>query len=46
MQDPNPRMRVMALWVSESFIRQGTSRSAEKYLDMMSERIRKVKMRR
>jgi mono/diheme cytochrome c family protein/glucose/arabinose dehydrogenase len=45
MEDPNPRMRMMALWVSESLYKAGDKSFNENYLEMMSDKDTQVKMR-
>ena len=45
MNDPNPRMRIMALWVSESLYKAGDKSFDEIYLKMMSDKDTQVKMR-
>lgn len=45
MKDPNPRMRMMALWVSESLYKAGDKSFDENYLDMMTDKDTQVKMR-
>lgn len=45
MQDANPRMRIMALWVSESLYKAGDKSLAKNYLAMMNDPDTQVKMR-
>lgn len=45
LKDPNPRMRMMALWVSESLYKAGDKSFANDYLAMMSDKDTQVKMR-
>lgn len=45
MKDPNPRMRSMALWVSESLYKAGDKSFNSNYLEMMSDNDTQVKMR-
>ncbi len=45
MKDPNPRMRMMALWVSESLYKAGDKSFDKNYLDMMMDKDTQVKMR-
>ena len=45
MNDPNPRMRIMALWVSESLYKAGDKSFDEIYLKLMSDKDTQVKMR-
>jgi hypothetical protein len=45
MSDPNPRMRIMALWVSESLYKAGDKSFDEIYLKLMSDNDTQVKMR-
>ena len=45
MKDPNPRMRVQALWVSETLYKNGDKSFAKKYIEMMNDNDVNVKMR-
>jgi mono/diheme cytochrome c family protein len=45
MKDPNPRIRVMALWVSESLYKAGDQSFAKNYLELMNDSDTQVKMR-
>jgi mono/diheme cytochrome c family protein len=45
MKDANPRMRVMALWVSESLYKDGDQSFAKNYLELMNDTDTQVKMR-
>ena len=45
MNDSNPRMRIMALWVSESLYKAGDKSFDEIYLKLMSDKDTQVKMR-
>jgi mono/diheme cytochrome c family protein len=45
MKDENPRMRIMALWVSETLYKAGDKSFEEHYLRMMSDKDTGVKMR-
>ncbi|MBP7803512.1 MAG: discoidin domain-containing protein [Saprospiraceae bacterium] len=45
MKDSNPRMRIMALWVSESLYKAGDKSFDKIYLDMMNDPDIQVKMR-
>lgn len=45
MKDPDPRMRMMALWVSESLYKAGDKSFDKDYLEMMSDKDTQVKMR-
>ncbi|HOX82671.1 MAG TPA: discoidin domain-containing protein [Chryseolinea sp.] len=45
MKDANPRMRVMALWASESLYKGGDQSFAKNYLEMMTDKDTQVKMR-
>jgi mono/diheme cytochrome c family protein/glucose/arabinose dehydrogenase len=45
LNDPNPRMRIMALWVSESLYKNGDTSFAKNYLEMMNDKDTNVKMR-
>jgi mono/diheme cytochrome c family protein len=45
MKDPNPRMRIQALWVSETLYKAGDKSFAETYLTMMNDEDIQVKMR-
>jgi mono/diheme cytochrome c family protein len=45
VNDPNPRMRIMALWVSESLYKAGDKSFDEIYLKLMSDKDTQVKMR-
>ncbi len=45
MKDSNPRMRTMALWLSESLYKAGDKSFATNYIEMMSDKDTQVKMR-
>ena len=45
MNDKNPRMRAMALWVSETLYKAGDKSFTEQYIKMMSDEDTQVKMR-
>ena len=45
MKDTNPRIRMMALWVSESLYKTGDKTFDKIYIDMMSDQDTQVKMR-
>jgi mono/diheme cytochrome c family protein len=45
MKDPNPRMRIMAMWVSESLYKDGDQSFAQSYLQLMDDSDTEVKMR-
>jgi mono/diheme cytochrome c family protein len=45
MKDPNPRMRAMALWVSESLYKAGDQSFIPDYLQLMKDSDTNVKMR-
>jgi mono/diheme cytochrome c family protein len=45
MKDPNPRMRIMAMWVSESLYKAGDLSLANQYRNMMLDDDIQVKMR-
>ncbi|WP_276374944.1 discoidin domain-containing protein [Chryseolinea sp. H1M3-3] len=45
LKDSNPRMRAMALWVSESLYKAGDKSFADDYLSMMDDKDTQVKMR-
>jgi mono/diheme cytochrome c family protein len=45
MKDENPRMRIMALWVSESLYKAGDQSFAKNYLELMTDKDTQVKMR-
>ena len=45
MKDVNPRMRIMALWVSESLYKAGDQSFAKNYLELMNDSDTQVKMR-
>lgn len=45
MKDTNPRMRTMALWVSESLYKNGDQSFAKNYLELMNDTDTNVKMR-
>jgi mono/diheme cytochrome c family protein len=45
MKDPNPRMRMTALWLSESLYKAGDKSFAADYLQMMNDKDTQVKMR-
>lgn len=45
MADSNPRMRLMALWVSESLYKAGEKSFSKDYIKMMSDSDTQVKMR-
>jgi len=45
MKHPNPRMRMVALWVSESLYKAGDKSFAANYLEMMRDQDIEVKMR-
>jgi mono/diheme cytochrome c family protein len=45
MKDENPRMRIMALWVSETLYKAGDKSFATQYLQLMSDEDTNVKMR-
>jgi mono/diheme cytochrome c family protein len=45
MKDPNPRMRIMALWLSESLYKAGDKSFETNYLEMMNDKDTQVKMR-
>ncbi len=45
LKDSNPRMRTMALWVSESLYKAGDKSFADDYLRMMEDKDTQVKMR-
>jgi mono/diheme cytochrome c family protein len=45
MKDPNPRMRTMALWLSESLFKAGDQSFSKLYLQMMNDTDIQVKMR-
>lgn len=45
MKDSNPRMRIQAMWVSESLYKAGDRSFAKNYVDMMSDPDVQVRMR-
>lgn len=45
MKDPNPRMRIMAMWVSETLYKAGETSFGKDYLEMMNDKDTQVKMR-
>jgi mono/diheme cytochrome c family protein len=45
MKDPNPRMRIQAMWVSESLYKAGDKTFAKNYIDLMSDADTQVKIR-
>jgi mono/diheme cytochrome c family protein len=45
MKDPEPRMRVMALWVSESLYKAGDKNLEKQYIAMMNDSDTNVRMR-
>jgi mono/diheme cytochrome c family protein len=45
MKDPNPRMRAMALWVSESLYKAGDQSFNKDYIEMMKDEDTQVKIR-
>ncbi len=45
LKDTDPRMRVMALWVSESLYKAGDKSFGKDYLDLMMDKDTQVKMR-
>lgn len=45
MKDPNPRMRIQAMWVSESLYKAGDKTFAKDYIDLMGDADTQVKMR-
>lgn len=45
MKDPNPRMRTMALWLSESLYKAGDQSFNKDYLQLMNDQDTQVKMR-
>jgi mono/diheme cytochrome c family protein len=45
MKDPNPRMRIMAMWVSESLYKSGDLSFAQNYLELMDDKDTQVRMR-
>ncbi|HZY80513.1 MAG TPA: discoidin domain-containing protein [Cyclobacteriaceae bacterium] len=45
MKDPNPRMRTMAMWVSESLYKAGDVSFNKEYLELMKDQDTNVKMR-
>lgn len=45
MQDPNPRMRIQAMWVSETLYKAGDISFAKNYIDMMADEDTEVMIR-
>lgn len=45
MKDENPRMRMMAMWVSETLYKAGEKSFSDQYLELMSDKDTQVKMR-
>lgn len=45
MKDPNPRMRIQAMWASETLYKAGDLTLAANYLEMMNDSDTQVKMR-
>jgi mono/diheme cytochrome c family protein len=45
MKDPNPRMRIQAMWASETLYKAGDKTLAKNYIDMMGDDDTPVKMR-
>lgn len=45
MKDPNPRMRMQALWASETLYKAGDKSLAQAYINMMNDPDTQVKMR-
>jgi mono/diheme cytochrome c family protein len=45
MKDENPRMRIMAMWVSESLYKSGETSFAQNYIQLMDDKDVHVKMR-
>src|SRR5690606_28115210 len=45
LNDPNPRMRIMAMWVSETLYKTGETTFGKDNLEMMNDKDTQVKMR-